>query len=132
MDPARFRVFCPAPALPPVLAPVLVLVLAMVLALPAPVLAQDQDPSQDRPLVREKLPPAPKRRFEPPTSSKFPNKDTAKNRKDTAMGTREPKGTISIDEDEDAKTMNVIPAKKKTQQEDLPPIYVQPQIKVKP
>ncbi len=69
----------------------------------------------------------------PPHTGKFPNKDTAKNRKDVSMGTREPKGTLSIGADEEgSRTMDVIPPKKKAKDEQQQPIYVQPKIQVKP
>jgi hypothetical protein len=147
MPAAPARVIPPAPALfsallsargcSRLLAPALILLLA----LPSPAPAQEATPDptpnsariqgDDQPLVREKLPPRSRTRPEPPATGKFLNKDTAKNRKDTGLGTRETKGTLSIDDDEDARTMNAIPAKRKKQEEQIP-VTVQPIIRAKP
>ncbi len=139
MPAVRARTVFPAPALRCALAPALLL--ALLLALPSPAPAQDsgQDSApgsariqgEDQPLVREKLPPRSRTRPEPPATGKFLNKDTAKNRKDTGLGTRETKGSLSIDDDEDARTMNAIPAKRKKQDEQIP-VTVQPIIRAKP
>lgn len=142
--PAPRSALFPAPnrALP--LALLLPLLLGLLLALPSPAPAQDQAQDSapgahnsariqgdDQPLVREKLPPSTRTRPEPPSTGKFLNKDTARSRKDTGLGTRETKGALSIDDDEDARTMNAIPAKRK-KQEDQIPVTVQPTIRVKP
>lgn len=151
MPAAPARVIFPAPALFPALLPtmgryrllarLLAPALMLLLALPAPAPAQEATPDpapnsariqgDGQPLVREKLPPASRTRPEPPATGKFLNKDTAKSRKDTGLGTRETKGTLSIEDDEDARTMNAIPAKRKKQDEQIP-VTVQPIIRAKP
>lgn len=130
------------------IAPAAALAAILVLAQPgAGVLAQDQAPDQAartaaedaartealeqaKEAIRSK--PLRKGGEAAPSGVKFLNKDTAVNRQDATMGTRTPKGTLSIGKDEAGDdAMNIIPPKKKTSQEPLPPIYVQPQVKTK-